>query len=587
MHAFGMSERYLILAEYPLRVNPLEIAAHGQAVHPELQAGGPSSGTRFQRLRPRHRRAARQLRDRRVLQLPPRQRVRPRRRAGGRPVRLRGRRRSSTRSTSTTRVPAGTLPPVELRRYTIDLDGGGVRSERLAEGCFELPRIDYGAATGATTATRTASASDGGWIDQLVKVDVRDGVRSEWAEDGCYPGEPVFVREPRRATRRTAASRSRSCSMRRAGRSFLLVLDAGSLDRAGARRGAAPHPVRLPRAVLPLTAASRPRSVLGRSASVLLAGQAGRSGASSRSGARPERPERAEPASGRAPAGRLRAGAFEALPTRAARRPGRARQRRRHRASGAPARWSSRRSARAWSSAAGAPSRSRRPSRCADGGAHRGARPATSARRTRSTRSSTRVLERHGRIDLLVNNAGGQFLTPAEDITPKGFRTVIRLNVEGTWLMTHAVATKAMIPARRRQDRQRHALAAQRPAGDGAQLGGARRGREPHARALDRVGALRHPADGARGRPLRHRHAAHEVPEAGRRGRGEHASRWAGSGPRRSSPGWSRSSPRPAATTSPGAVLTIDGARDNWFGPWPPTALTDAGGKPLAEERKP
>src|ERR671910_442101 len=38
------------------------------------------------------------------------------------------------------------------------------------------------------------------------------------------------------------------------------------------------------------------------------------------------------------------------------------------------------------------------------------------------------VLERHGRIDLLVNNAGGQYMTPAEDITPKGFRTVIRLN---------------------------------------------------------------------------------------------------------------------------------------------------------------
>ena len=29
------------------------------------------------------------------------------------------------------------------------------------------------------------------------------------------------------------------------------------------------------------------------------------------------------------------------------------------------------------------------------------------------------VVERHGRIDLLVNNAGGQFLSPAEAITPK------------------------------------------------------------------------------------------------------------------------------------------------------------------------
>ena len=36
-----------------------------------------------------------------------------------------------------------------------------------------------------------------------------------------------------------------------------------------------------------------------------------------------------------------------------------------------------------------------------------------------------------------------------------------------------------------------------------------------------------------------------------------------------------------------GTVLTIDGARDNWFGSWPPTGLADQGGKPLAEERRP
>jgi citronellol/citronellal dehydrogenase len=34
-------------------------------------------------------------------------------------------------------------------------------------------------------------------------------------------------------------------------------------------------------------------------------------------------------------------------------------------------------------------------------------------------------------------------------------------------------------------------------------------------------------------------------------------------------------------------VLTLDGARDNWFGPWPPPGLADEGGKPLAEERRP
>ena len=58
-----------------------------------------------------------------------------------------------------------------------------------------------------------------------------------------------------------------------------------------------------------------------------------------------------------------------------------------------------------------------------------------------------RLLERHGRLDVLVNNAGGQFLSPAEAISPKGFRTVIELNVTGTWLMSHAAATKAFIPS--------------------------------------------------------------------------------------------------------------------------------------------
>src|SRR5204862_1928097 len=56
------------------------------------------------------------------------------------------------------------------------------------------------------------------------------------------------------------------------------------------------------------------------------------------------------------------------------------------------------------------------------------------------------VLARHGRIHTLVNNAGGQYMTPDEDITAKGFETVVRLNLIGTWLMTHAVATRSMIP---------------------------------------------------------------------------------------------------------------------------------------------
>lgn len=60
----------------------------------------------------------------------------------------------------------------------------------------------------------------------------------------------------------------------------------------------------------------------------------------------------------------------------------------------------------------------------------------------------SRVLEEGGRIDGLVNNAGGQFVANAEDISLKGFRAVHRLAVDAAWSMTREVATRAFIPQR-------------------------------------------------------------------------------------------------------------------------------------------
>jgi NAD(P)-dependent dehydrogenase (short-subunit alcohol dehydrogenase family) len=196
------------------------------------------------------------------------------------------------------------------------------------------------------------------------------------------------------------------------------------------------------------------------------------------------------------------------------------------------------------------------------------------------------VLERHGRLDTLVNNAGGQFLSPAEAITPKGFRTVVELNVQGTWLMTHAAATKAFIPQGGGK-----VLSVTLSPHNGmpgmVHSGAARAAVENMMRTL----AVEWARFGIRTCALAAGQFATETlltkyPQAivdnlersipiGRAGRAEEMA-------------WLVAYlASPAGDFFSGTTITIDGARDNWAGPWPPEAIAGAGGDPLAEERKP
>jgi citronellol/citronellal dehydrogenase len=54
-----------------------------------------------------------------------------------------------------------------------------------------------------------------------------------------------------------------------------------------------------------------------------------------------------------------------------------------------------------------------------------------------------------GDVSVLVNNAGGQFWTAAEDLSTKGWDAVIRNNLSGTFYVTREVAVASMIPRRR------------------------------------------------------------------------------------------------------------------------------------------
>lgn len=193
------------------------------------------------------------------------------------------------------------------------------------------------------------------------------------------------------------------------------------------------------------------------------------------------------------------------------------------------------------------------------------------------------VLERRGRLDVLVNNAGGQFFSPAELIAAKGWRAVWRLNVEGMLNMSEAAFELAL-----------------------EQAGGTI------------VNVTLSPHHGMPG--MAHSGAARATVEALTR---ELARRWERAGvavtavaaghfdtevlskyPASVRAGASRTVPLQrlgtvaehawlvALLSSPlgrafnGSTITLDGARDNWCGPWPPPGLADESGEVPTEERR-
>jgi citronellol/citronellal dehydrogenase len=194
------------------------------------------------------------------------------------------------------------------------------------------------------------------------------------------------------------------------------------------------------------------------------------------------------------------------------------------------------------------------------------------------------VLERRGHLDVLVNNAGGQFFSPAELIAVKGWRAVWRLNVEGMLNMAESAFELAF-----------------RGVGAGTI-----------------VNITLSPHHGMPG--MAHSGSARATVEALTR---ELAERWAGEGltvsavavgtfdtevmvkyPAAVRAGMSRSVPlqrtgtvaehawlvamlaSPLGRAFNGSTVTLDGARDNWFGPWPPPGLVDEEGEVPVEERR-
>lgn len=194
------------------------------------------------------------------------------------------------------------------------------------------------------------------------------------------------------------------------------------------------------------------------------------------------------------------------------------------------------------------------------------------------------ALERHGRLDFLLNNAGGQYFVPAEGITAKGWGAVQRLNVGGTLTMSRAAYELAM-----------------RPAGGGTIVNVTV---SPHhgMPAMAHTGAARAAVESIT-RELAVEWAEHRVVLAaialGRLAteslRKYPAELWrsaAASVPLQrlgdvQEYGWLVALlASPLGREFSGSVLTLDGGLDNWFGAWPPQSLA-RDGEVSTEERRP
>ncbi len=239
MHSFGLTERWLILAEYPLVVNPLRLALSGRP-YIENYRWKPERGTRFtlvdrssgDTLGPFecetrfgfHHVNAYEDGDEIVADI------------------CTFADAGIIEALYMDRLRAGKRPPwAHLERFRLSPKSGTVEVERLIEEPFELPRINYGRCNERPYRYAWGTGiGDSEWIDRIVKADVVDRRAEVWAEDGCYPGEPVFVAEPGAEAEDAGALLSVVFD---AGRqtSFMLVLDAATLEERA--RAEVPHHV--------------------------------------------------------------------------------------------------------------------------------------------------------------------------------------------------------------------------------------------------------------------------------------------------------------------------------------------------------
>jgi len=233
MHSFGMTEQYIILAEFPFVVNPVRLMLSGKPFI-ENYRWKAEQGTRFL------------VMDKETGQVIKRyttdaffafHHINAFEKEGQLIVDISAYQDATVVHAlylDRLRQKNGPeVPPSQFRRYYLPLDGNSATYELLSEEQIELPRINYSRynareyryAYGASS--NNARAYD--FLNQLVKVDVQHKTSKTWFEEGTYPGEPVFVASPQ-ATAEDDGIILSVVLDGKTGNSFLLILAADNFS---------------------------------------------------------------------------------------------------------------------------------------------------------------------------------------------------------------------------------------------------------------------------------------------------------------------------------------------------------------------
>ena len=198
MHSFGMTENHIILVEFPFAVKPLDLLLSGKPFI-ENFSWKPNRGTRFIVINRKNGNLVGTYKSESFFAF---HHVNAFEKEGEIFVDVVAYPDSSIINALYLDVLRGErsniIPLSQLRRYRIPLQGGSVQSDVISDEAIELPRINYKQYNTKDYRFVYGISTYGvnNFANRLIKVDISQKTSKNWSEEGCYPGEPVFVIAP-------------------------------------------------------------------------------------------------------------------------------------------------------------------------------------------------------------------------------------------------------------------------------------------------------------------------------------------------------------------------------------------------------